>query len=125
MIRDALQHKTSFNVIHHGTGIKIDIFVLQDTPFMRSQLQHIWRVAFASEGRLFSVASPEDTLLAKLNWYKMGGGISSRQWADILDVIEYQRTNLDLDYMRQTAPQLGVADLLEKALSEADAPSQP
>jgi len=124
MIRDALLHKTSFNVVHRGTGIKIDVFVLQDTPFMHSQMQHIRQVQFAPEGRLFSVASPEDTLLAKLNWYKMGGGVSSRQWADILDLISYQWETLDLDYVYETAPQLGVADLLEKALAEADATPQ-
>jgi hypothetical protein len=29
-------------------------------------------------------ASPEDTLLHKLVWYKLGNEISDRQWSDIL-----------------------------------------
>ena len=29
------------------------------------------------------VSSPEDTLLAKLEWYRMGGEVSERQWRDV------------------------------------------
>jgi hypothetical protein len=125
MIQNAIQHKSSFNVIHFGTGIKVDVFILKDTPFVRGQLQHIKQRSLREGSRMFSLASPEDTLLAKLNWFRMGGEISSRQWNDILGLIQKQRANLDLEYLRQTAPQLGVTDLLEKALSEADTTPQP
>ncbi len=124
MIQNALQHKSSFNVIHNGTGIKVDVFILKDTPFVRGQLRHIKQEPLIEGTRIFSLASPEDTLLAKLNWYRMGGEISSRQWKDILGLVEKQWETLDLDYVFEIAPQLGVADLLEKALAEADATPQ-
>jgi len=57
------------------------------------------------------VASPEDTVLTKLEWYRMGGEVSDRQWRDV------QGERLDLLYLRQWAAALGVADLLERALT--------
>ncbi|GCE17143.1 hypothetical protein KDK_09430 [Dictyobacter kobayashii] len=48
----------------------------------------------------------------------MGGGISTRQWNDIVEVIKRGNT-LDTVYLRQFAPHLGVADILEQALADA------
>ena len=67
---------------------------------------------------MFFVASPEDTILAKLEWYRLGDEISDRQWRDILGVLAVQGDRLDLAYMRQWAATLDVSDLLERALGE-------
>lgn len=64
-------------------------------------------------------ASPEDTILSKLEWYRMGGEVSDRQWRDILGVLKTQAGTLDLDYLRKWADELKVSDLLERALSES------
>jgi hypothetical protein len=53
--------------------------------------------------RLFNIASPEDIILAKLEWYRMGGEVSDRQWNDILGVLKLQGLRLDLVYLRQWA----------------------
>jgi hypothetical protein len=65
------------------------------------------------------LASAEDNLLAKLEWYRLGNEVSDRQWRDILGVLKTQGQRLDLAYLRQWAAALNVADLLEKALLEA------
>ena len=49
----------------------------------------------------------------------MGGEISDRQWRDILGVLIIQQGRLDKSYLQQSATQLGVADLLEKAIQES------
>jgi hypothetical protein len=64
-------------------------------------------------------ASPEDTVLAKLEWYRLGGEVSERQWRDVLGVLRARGSQLDLEYMRKWAGELHVGDLLERGLQEA------
>ena len=73
------------------------------------------------DARLYPVAPPEDVVLRKLQWYRSGGESSARQWTDVLGVLRVQRGRLDLPWMRRWAPDLEVADLLERALTEAEA----
>jgi len=65
------------------------------------------------------VATAEDTVLAKLDWYRMGGEVSERQWRDVLAILEVQAGRLDLDYLRQWAKELRVDDLLERARTQS------
>jgi len=55
-------------------------------------------------------------ILAKLEWYRLGGEISDRQWRDILGVLSIRAGDLDLAYLQRWATELQVADLLERAL---------
>jgi hypothetical protein len=64
------------------------------------------------------VASVEDTVLAKLKWYKSGGEVSERQWRDALGVLQVQGGRLDLNHVRHVAAGLGVQDLLERAIRD-------
>ncbi|MCS7055413.1 MAG: hypothetical protein NZM18_04465 [Thermoflexales bacterium] len=61
-------------------------------------------------------AGPEDVILAKLEWYRLGGEVSERQWRDVLGVLKVCAGDLDLDYPRRWAAELNVEDLLERAL---------
>jgi hypothetical protein len=63
------------------------------------------------------LASPEDTILAKLEWYRMGGELSDRQWRDIVGVIQVQNERLNRDYLEQLSKEMGVSDLLAKAFT--------
>ena len=65
------------------------------------------------------ITTAEDTVLAKLEWYWLGGQASDRQWRDALGVLKVQGQRLDLAYMRHMAAGLGVQDLLERALEES------
>jgi len=62
--------------------------------------------------------SPEDTVLAKLEWFRLGGEVSDRQWRDVLGVLKVQGERLDLVYLRRWAAALRIADLLEQALAQ-------
>ena len=64
-------------------------------------------------------ASPEDTVLAKLEWYRKGGEVSDRQWRDLLGVLKVQGETLDRAYLDHWAGELDVSDLLHRALEEA------
>ncbi len=69
--------------------------------------------------RPFYFSSPEDIILNKLEWYKMGGEVSDRQWNDIIGVLKVQGTALDMNYLQRWAAVLDVTDLLERALVDA------
>ena len=76
----------------------------------------MWPLIWA---KLRYVASPEGTILNKLEWYKMGGGVSDRQWNDILGVLKVQGTNLEMPYLHRWATGLEVAELWQTALVDA------
>jgi hypothetical protein len=64
------------------------------------------------------VATSEDILLAKLQWYRRGGEVSERQWSDIAGILAVA-LELDAAYLRTWAARLGVEDLLDKAVAES------
>lgn len=64
----------------------------------------------------FPGASPEDTILAKLVWYRKRGEESDRQWSDILGIIKVQSDRLDVEYLKKWAGALGESDLLDLVL---------
>lgn len=118
-ILGAIQHQSSFNVIHHESSIKVDIFVSKQRAFDKEQLSRRTReVIEADSGRTAWVCTPEDIILAKLEWFRMGGEVSERQWRDVLGVIKVQADGLDEDYLRRWSKVLRVDDLLERALEE-------
>ncbi|OGO36080.1 MAG: hypothetical protein A2Z03_10940 [Chloroflexi bacterium RBG_16_56_8] len=120
MIRDAIRAHRSFNVIHLQSLFKVDIFVAKEREFDRLQIAR--RSAYllsAERNQSAYVASAEDTILAKLEWYRMGGEVSDRQWKDILGVIKVQADKLDREYLMHGADLLKVTDLLERALNAA------
>ena len=120
MITESIQHNSSFNIIHRDTMFKVDVFIPRPRPFLKSQLARARRQTFTL-GKEVSAkfASPEDTILSKLEWYRLGGEASDRQWRDILGVLKTKTGDLDLDYLRQWAKELKVSDLLERALIQA------
>lgn len=125
-IREAILSRRSFNAIHKATMFKVDVFVSKARPFDRAQLEHRTKEILTDDPAQSAwVASAEDTILAKLEWYEMGGRVSEKQWRDILGVVKTQGPALDVAYLRTMAPALGVQELLEYALVGAAAPGEP
>jgi hypothetical protein len=119
-MRDAIRQHGSFNLIHLDTMFKVDLFVARPRDFDRAQLarRQLHLLSEDPERRAY-VASAEDIVLAKLEWYRLGGEVSDRQWRDVLGVLKVQGSRLDRDYMRRMAAGLGVEDLLQRAFEEA------
>ena len=120
-IRDAVRRKSSFNLVHFGTGLKIDVFVATDSEYEASVRARRISEPFGNSPpkRRLWIASAEDTVLAKLVWHRRGGEVSERQLRDVHGVLELRGDELDVEYLRRWAPELRVADLLERALVEA------
>jgi hypothetical protein len=121
MILDAVKRKSSFNIIHLQTMFKIDIFLKKSNPyneevFRRKRKENLDEEKGDAE---FFIASSEDIILNKLEWFRMCGEISERQWNDVLGVIKVQGSLLDKEYLYHWAGELEITALLEKAFKEA------
>jgi hypothetical protein len=117
-LRRAIRTRSSTNLVHQATQLKVDLFVAGGTPLDDRQLSRRLAVDLG-EGRRLYVHPPEDILLQKLRWYRLGGCVSDRQWRDITAILRVQGDRLDRDYVAEGAGILGVSDLLDRALAEA------
>ena len=123
MIRDALQEKSSFNVIQLETMTKADIFIKQDSAWTDAEWKRKSREQIGEDTPLsVFVASAEDMILQKLRWYRLGGGVSDRQWNDITGMLKVHTPELDYAYLRTWAENLELTDLLAQAYDDSGLP---
>jgi hypothetical protein len=118
-VTEAIRVGTSFNLINHETVFKVDVFVCAEHSFRKAQLSHAGMEHV--RGVCLRVLSPEDTILAKLQWYRQGGGVSERQWRDVVEVLLVQGERLDLHYLRGEAERMGLGGLLARAMGDVGA----
>jgi len=120
-VKDAVDARRSFNVIHLATMMKVDVFVSRQRPFDRALFDRLTPEFLDTAGT--SVPHPvpraEDVILLKLEWYRAGGEVSERQWGDVAGVIKVAGGGLDREYLSRWAGELGVSDILDRALAEA------
>lgn len=117
----AIAEKSCFNAIHLETMFKIDVFAVKRRRYDRIELGRIRKGMLDAEDPRteFLFPSPEDIVLNKLEWFRLGDEVSERQWNDVLGVLKVQAGALDSEYLDQWATELGVSDLLEKARKAA------
>ena len=108
----AAHNRSMCNMIDMTSGWKADLIVRKDRPFSREEFRR--RQSVELFDRRVAIATAEDVILTKLEWAAMG--TSQRQYEDVAGIIAVHRDALDVDYLRQWAPELGVVDLLASAL---------
>jgi hypothetical protein len=116
--RQAVGRRGMFNVIHPDCEQKADIILCKDDDFNRGEFARkapalVWGVEV-------DVATPEDTILAKLAWARRSG--SERQRNDALGILTAQQRTLDIAYLRHWAAELGVEETLDALVREAASP---
>ena len=120
MIIEAIRRQASCNLIHLETMHKVDIFIVKQTPYATAAFDRRRKNTLDEEhGLEFYLASAEDIILSKLEWFRMGGEVSETQWNDVLGVLKVQDTALDMAYLRQWAAELDLTEMLEHALKDA------
>lgn len=114
--RAALAQRGQFNLVDQRTGWKVDLIIRKDRPFSAEEFRRR-REDRIADLRVF-VASPEDTILAKLEWSLLGE--SERQLRDVAGVISIRGEKLDLDYIERWAAALGLRELWRRARDLAE-----
>lgn len=111
-IQAAFHPPYQFNAIHVPSALKIDFWMLRPGPFEREMFAR--RLRFPLLGEPAWISTPEDVILHKLYWHTITP--SDRQLGDVAGVVAVQRGQLDENYLRRWAAELGLNALLEQAL---------
>jgi hypothetical protein len=120
MIRDAIAQRGSFNVLHLTEFFKVAVFIPKGRPYDEEAARRSRKEIIETEPAVEAfIAAAEDILLAKLEWFRMGGEVSDRQWRDIMGICKTQQDSLDFTYLRRWARELNVGDLLERAFTDS------
>jgi len=109
---EAIQTNSMFQVLDIESVLRADIYV---KSVLSKFPQNVSWVNLAGDF-LLPICSPEDSILSKLVWIKMG---SDRSRKDVIAMLRVQQ-NLDLEYLEKTAEELEVAGLLKELRIQAD-----
>jgi hypothetical protein len=119
MLRDALLRASSANGFYLPVLTKIDFFGLGHEPFDEIEFARRRSVAVGPNGESLVIKSPEDSVVRKLLWYRQGGGVSDKQWRDIVSILRVSRDHIDTAYLLHWAQRLVCEDLLARAQADA------
>ncbi|HEY2901505.1 MAG TPA: hypothetical protein VGL59_13070 [Polyangia bacterium] len=109
---DALRRRGQFNVIDMATAWKADLIVRKARPFSVEEMRR--RIEGELLGARVFVASPEDTLISKLEWAKLGGG-SQLQLRDVSGILQLRGDELDFAYIERWVGELGLGEIWRHA----------
>ncbi|MEZ6072539.1 MAG: hypothetical protein R3C10_20325 [Pirellulales bacterium] len=114
---EAVRRQGCFNLIHLPTSFKVDVFVSRRRPFDLEAMQRAEVQRIAVEPRTeFAIATPEDVIVSKLEWYRLNDETSERQWDDVSRLIDLLAGDLDRTCLERAAQSVGVSDLLALVL---------
>ena len=118
-VRDAVEHKACFNLIHLPTAFKVDVFISRGRPF---DLESMQRATMQRLGETRSVELPiataEDSIISKLEWYRLSNETLERQWDDVTRLLDLLGEEADRDYLYRSAESVGVTDLLDRLMAD-------
>jgi hypothetical protein len=116
-VRDAVKRRACFNLIHLPTSFKVDLFVSRGRPFdlesmERASMQRLGETKFVE----VPIATAEDSIISKLDWYRMTNETSERQWDDVTRLLDLLGADADREYLQRSARSVGVEDLLGRLM---------
>ena len=119
MLRDAPLRAATANGFYLPVLTKIDFFGLGREPFDAIEFARRRPVPVGPSGETLVIKSPEDSVLRKLLWYREGGGVSDKQWRDIVSILRVSADPIDSTYLVEWAQRLRCEDLLARAQKDA------
>jgi len=109
-VRQAVDARSTFNIIHNEWVVKADFIIKKNEEYHREEFARRQEVVI--EDMTIFVVSVEDLILSKLVWGKQSQ--SELQLRDVRQMISTV-SELDWKYMKKWAIVLGIDVLLEKA----------
>ncbi len=110
MVQDAVSKKSSFNIIHPASGLKVDVMIRTSSPFDESRFKRGRRLPPA-RGWEATFAAPEDVMIKKMEFYKAGG--SEKHLRDITGMLKMSGKAIDTDYIQRWAEKLSLTQIWE------------
>jgi hypothetical protein len=112
---EAIATGGQFNIIHIATAFKFDVFVASNAA-TRNQIARSRDVELLP-GLHVRVAAPEDLILKKLDYYRMGE--SDKHLRDIVAMLQVSGDEIDQRMVTREAERLGVSKIWEAVQSRA------
>ena len=112
---EAVRREKQFNIIHPASGWKIDIIVKKADEFDRSRFGRR-RIIPVFPDRSASVASPEDIIIKKMEYYREGG--SEKHLRDISGILRVSGDGLDFPYIDRWAARKGLTEIWQAVLKK-------
>lgn len=110
-IKRAINRRHQFNIIHPGSGLKVDVIISKKDDFDQSRFARIKKL-YVSETKSADFASPEDVVIKKLEYFKQGR--SEKHLRDIASMLKISSELIDRAYISFWAKRLSVGELWEE-----------
>ena len=118
-VENAVRNKSCFNWIHLPTAFKVDVFVSRGRPFDKDSMRRATQERIGTTRTLeVPIATAEDSIVSKLEWYRPTEETSERQWNDVTRLVRLLGDHLDITYLRHASDAVGVRNLLDRLLSQ-------
>lgn len=104
-----------FNLIHHTSGFKADVYLDGDDPLHRWALEKRKRIQLSDSQALW-LAPPEYLIIRKLEFHRMGG--SDKHLSDIRGMLPQVRTDLDIGFLEKELAQRSLLEDWKKVLAK-------
>jgi len=117
-VRDAVQRRRQFNVIHTLSGNKVDFIVARDDDWGRLQFERRVKVGVLAD-RMGYTVHPEDVILGKLQFYR--DGRSEKHLRDIAGMLLTSADRIDRARVAEWAATLNVLDEWLEITTRVDA----
>lgn len=115
-VEAAREQRGHFNIIHHETGFKADLYLSGRDPL------HAWGLARARrlevEGQVLAVAPPEYVILRKLEYYRDGG--SEKHLRDIRSMLDTSPEAIKIADLEQQIAARGLQNVWQEVKKCSD-----
>jgi hypothetical protein len=116
IIKEAIGQIGQFNIIHPASGLKIDVIIKKDTPFDKNRFDRTRQIYPGDYSADF--ASPEDVIIKKMEYYKLGG--SEKHLRDITGIFKISGESIDRNYISRWATELELNEIWEALQRRVD-----